>query len=238
VICLHILDGNYELARILCASLASRGVPAVMFKLPYYGERALPGGTRALARNAGRFAEAMSQAFVDVRRTVDMLAARPEIDPERIGIAGISLGGIVSAAAAGGEPRLERAALILAGGDLLGIIHHARETAELSRTLRGLPDAQRLDVERAIVAADPLTHAAGLRGRAMAGKVLMINATEDEVIPPTATRKLATALGMADRVDWLAGLGHYTAMTRLPEVVRQTVDFFAVGLSADASLPE
>jgi dienelactone hydrolase len=235
VICVHILAGNYELVRILCASLASRGIPAVMFKLPYYGERALPGGELALTHDVERFAEAMSQAFLDVRRTVDMLAARPEVDPGRIGIAGISLGGIVSAAAAGVEPRLERAALLLAGGDLLSIIHHARETAELSQTLRGLPDDQRLDVERAILAADPLTHAAGLRERALEGKVLMINAADDQVIPPEATRKLATALGMSDRVEWLAGLGHYTALARLPEMVHQTVDYFAAGLPESAA---
>jgi len=235
VICLHILGGNYELVRIFCASLAARGIPALMFKLPYYGERAMPGGQRALAHDVERFTEAMRQAGLDVRRTFDLLAARPEINPKRIGIAGISLGGIVSAAAAGGEPRLERAALILAGGDLLGIIHHARETAELSQTLGGLPAAQRCDVERAIVAADPLTHAPGLRARALDGKVLMINASDDQVVPPAATRKLAAALGMSARVEWLAGLGHYTAMARLPEIVHQTVEFFAAGLPKDAS---
>jgi len=238
VICLHILGGNFELVRILCASLASRGIPAVMFKLPYYGERAMPGGERAMARDVGRFAEAMGQAFLDVRRTFDMLAARPEVDPGRIGIAGISLGGIVSASAAGGEPRLHRAALLLAGGDLLSIIHQARETDELSRTLRNLPDAQRVAIEGAILAADPLTRAPGLRQRALAGKVLMVNATEDEVVPPAATRKLAAALGMTGRVEWLEGLGHYTAMARLPEVVRKTVDFFAADLPDGANRPE
>ncbi|MEO2046378.1 MAG: dienelactone hydrolase family protein [Pirellulales bacterium] len=237
VICLHILEGNFELVRILCSSLASQGIPAIMFKLPYYGERALPGGERALARNVTRFGEAMSQCFLDVRRTLDMLASRPEILPEQIGIAGISLGGIVSAAAAGNEPRLERAALILAGGDLLTIIHHARETAELSQTLRALPVAQRTKVEQAIVAVDPLTLAPGLRERALDGKVLMINATQDNVIPPATTRKLASALGMEDQVKWLAGLGHYTAMAKLPEVIHQTVNFFAVGLPDDVVRP-
>jgi hypothetical protein len=66
----------------------------------------------------------------------------------------------------------------------------------------------------------------------------MINATEDDVIPPEATRKLATALGMADRVEWIEGLGHYTAMARLPEVVQQTVEFFATDLPDDVGPPE
>ena len=236
VICIHILNGNFELVRTLCSSLAARGIPAVMFKLPYYGERALPGGELELARSTERFVEAISQGAEDARRTFDLLASRPEIDPERIGISGISLGGIVSASTAGVDPRIDRAALILAGGDLLRVIHHARESEELSRHIRSLPEAQRTTIERAINQADPLTHAAKLRKRAMEGRVLMINATQDNVIPPSATKKLATALGMADRVVWLEGLGHYTAISRIGQIMQQTVDFFAIGMPADALL--
>lgn len=39
VICLHILDGNEELTDLVCSVLAGRGLPAISFKLPYYGER-------------------------------------------------------------------------------------------------------------------------------------------------------------------------------------------------------
>ena len=53
VICLHILNGNFELEQITCSTLASRGIPAIMIKLPYYGERSPPGGTAALRGNPG-----------------------------------------------------------------------------------------------------------------------------------------------------------------------------------------
>ena len=78
VICLHILDGNFELVGMLCSALASRGVPAVAFKLPYYGQRALPGGPAAMLNDPKRFLSALPQAGLDVRRTVDLLASRPE----------------------------------------------------------------------------------------------------------------------------------------------------------------
>ena len=55
----------------------------------------------------------------------------------------------------------------------------------------------------------------------------MINAAEDEVIPRACTEKLADALGIADRVVWLEGLGHYTAIAELPRALRMTADFFA-----------
>ena len=73
VICLHILNGNYELERMCCTMLATHGVPAIMFKLPYYGERVCPAG-KAMAANPQLFAGALTQGVEDVRRTVDLLA--------------------------------------------------------------------------------------------------------------------------------------------------------------------
>ena len=226
VICLHILNGNYELVRILCSSLAARGVPAIMFKLPYYGERALPGGFRDLEKNPALFVGLIPQAVADVRRTVDLLASRPEVDPDRIGIAGISLGGLIAARAAAEEPRLSRAAFILAGGDLPEIISTAHETRGLSSFIKSLPKAERASIETAIKDADPLTHARKLHKRGTSGNILMINAASDEVIPPQCTKKLASEIGMAERVHWLDGLGHYTAIAELPSILRQTVSFF------------
>jgi dienelactone hydrolase len=230
VICLHILDGNMELVRTTCSVLASRGVPAMLFMLPYYGPRALPGGPQAMAADPQLFLTALDQAVEDVRRSVDLLASRPEIDPRHIGITGISLGGIVAATAAGREPRLSRAALVLTGGDLLTIIRHARETRELRGLIDRLPGPQKIKVLQSIEAVDPLRSADQLRDRALAGKVLMVNAGEDEVIPRACTEKLAASLGIEKQVVWLPGLGHYTAMAELPRLLEMTADFFAQDL--------
>ena len=183
VICLHILDGNEPLTDLMCSVLAGRGIPAISFKLPYYGPRGLAKGPEALADDPHLFVGAIFQAGEDIRRTIDLLASRPEIDPGRIGITGISLGAIMAATAAGAEPRLHRAGLILSGGDLLTIIYHARETRPLAAMLQKLPEAERADVEAKIAARDPLRFAAGLREQAREGRVLMINAAQDEVIP-------------------------------------------------------
>ncbi len=233
VICLHILDGNEPLTELICSVLASRGVPALSFKLPYYGSRGLPQGPQALADDPKMFVNAIVQAGEDIRRTIDLLASRPEINPQRIGIAGISLGGIIAATAAGAEPRLCRAGLILAGGDLLEIIHHAHETRPLSEMIRRLPPSERAELEAKLQAVDPLRFAPALRERARTGKVLMINAAEDEVIPRPCTEKLARALDLQDRITWLEGLGHYTAMAELPRALRMTAEFFAQDLPED-----
>ena len=237
VICLHILGGGFELTRLQCTALAARGIPAIWFKLPYYAERGTASGPRALAADPRLFTKALAQGVEDVRRTVDVLASRPEVNPQQIGIMGVSLGGILAGTSAGQEPRISRAVLLLSGGDLLPIVHHARETRTLSETINRLAAAERLEVEQALVQADPLQHAAGLRERAQEGRVLMINAGEDEVIPRACTEKLAAALGIQDRVVWLDGLGHYTALAALPRTLKTAVDFFAQDLPADAARP-
>jgi hypothetical protein len=100
--------------------------------------------------------------------------------------------------------------------------------------IRKLPPAGRSEIEAALAKIDPLNCAGQLRERAGQGRVLMVNAAEDEVIPPACTRRLAAALGIADRVHWLEGVGHYTALAALPDVLTQAVDFFAQDLPADA----
>lgn len=234
VICLHILDGDEQLTDLVCSVLAGRGVLAISFKMPYYGERGIAKGPEALADNPKLFIGAIRQVGEDIRRTVDLLASRPEINPERIGITGISLGGITAAAAAGAEPRLYRAGLLLAGGDLMQIIRHARETQPLSQMIDKLPPQDRAELETKIAEVDPLRFAPALRDRARDGRVLMINAGDDEVIPRPCTEKLAQALGIADRVTWFDGLGHYTTMAELPRAMRMMADFFAQDLPVGA----
>ncbi|MEI6464185.1 MAG: acetylxylan esterase [Verrucomicrobiota bacterium] len=57
--------------------------------------------------------------ITDVRQAVSYLAARPEVDPARIGAGGYSLGSFVLALAGAVEPRL-RACVLVGGGNLDG----------------------------------------------------------------------------------------------------------------------
>ena len=97
---LHILGADFALSRYLAARLADRGVAALFVKLPYYGERRPPGGEkRFLSADIERSVVAMGQGICDVRRAAAWLASRPEVDSGKLGVTGISLGGIVSSVA-------------------------------------------------------------------------------------------------------------------------------------------
>jgi dienelactone hydrolase len=224
VIVLHILGADFALSRYVAARLAERGVAALFVKLPYYGERRPPGeGKRFLSTDIERSIGAMRQGVCDVRRAAAWLAGRPEIDPARLGITGISLGGIVAAVAAAVDPTLNRASLLLAGGDLSRILWDMPEAARY-RALWIESGRTRADLKALTDPFDPLTYAHRLAGK----RVLMIAGNIDEVIPPACTRALWTAAGRP-RIIWY-DCGHYSALAYLLPAVRTTVEFFAAEL--------
>lgn len=223
VIVLHILGADFALSRYLAARLADRGVSALFVKLPYYGERRpAGGGKRFLSADMGRSVLSMRQGVCDVRRAAAWLASRPEIDAGRIGVTGISLGGIVSALAAAVGPELDRAALLLAGGGLADILWNMPEPeARRYREAWIASGRTRRDLEALVAPLDPLAYADRLAGK----RVLMIAGNTDEVIPPRAARALWERAGRPPIV-WY-DCGHYSAAGYLLPAVRRTVAFFA-----------
>ena len=221
VIVLHILGGDFELSRLFCRALATRGCSALFVKMPYYGPRRPPGVKgRMVSRDPHETVRGMTQAVKDVRYATAWLASRPEIDPDQLGIMGISLGGITSALAFTAEPRLQKACLLLAGGDAAKIAWQAREMRGLRDfwEAKGGTKESFYELMRTI---DPVVYGDYVRNR----KVLMLNASHDEVISPASTESLWKAFGKPPIQWWDAG--HYTAARFIFEGMDKTTKFFA-----------
>jgi dienelactone hydrolase len=226
VVVLHILGADFALSRYLAARLADRGVAALFVKLPYYGERRPPGpgpAKRFLSTDIDRSVTAMRQGVCDVRRAAAWLACRPEVDPAKLGVTGISLGGIVSSLAAAADPTLNRAALLLAGGGLADILWEMPE-GRAAKALWTAAGRTKADLATLTAPFDPLTYAHRLKGK----RLLMLAGNVDEVIPPSAARALWEAAGRPT-IRWL-DCGHYSAAGFLLPAVRETVEFFAADL--------
>ena len=230
VISLPILNGDENLNSLVCATLSKKGIISIMFTLPYQGERKPPVSQRQLELEPSLFISALNQTMDDITRTIDLLSNLPEVDKNKIGITGISLGGILSATVAGKEPRINRAAVLLAGGNLLKIIHHAKETSLLSSAIKNMPESERSKIIDKINEFDPLNYSSQLRKLASDNRLIMLNAAQDEVIPRECTLELAKAAGLEKSVIWFEGLGHYTAMAELPRALNIVADFFAKDL--------
>jgi dienelactone hydrolase len=221
VIVLHILGGDFPLSRLFCNALAQHGVNALFVKLPYYGPRRDASSSRRMVSPDPRETVAgMTQAVLDVRRAAAWLAARSEIDPERLGIFGISLGGITAALAATAEPRLTNVCLLLAGGDIGRVGWEAPDLGAVRE--RWLTQGgTRAEFVALLALVDPVTYASAARGR----RILMLNATSDEVIPRACTESLWIALGEPE-IQWYPG-GHISVARHLPSALWRVSRFFA-----------
>jgi dienelactone hydrolase len=221
VIVLHILGGDFPLSRVFSNTLAQEGVSALFVKMPYYGPRRDPESPRRMVSPDPRATVAgMTQAVLDIRRATAWLAARPENDPTKLGVFGISLGGITGCLAAANEPRLSNICLLLAGGDVARVPWESLELRGIEEKLltKGCSREEFCEIIRAV---DPVTYAAAARGR----RILMLNADADEVIPRACTESLWRELGEPE-IRWYRG-GHYSVIRHIFRALDEVPAFFA-----------
>jgi len=182
-----------------------------------------------------RFIDTLTQATADTRRSVDIISSLPFISPKKVGVTGGSLGAIMSASICGFEPRINRAFLILGGGNLRKIIMNAHETRHLKAFIDRLPEAEREAVFAKLLEIDPLAQGPALQRLNRQGKIKMICAAEDEVVFPDCSRELAAVAGCD--ITWLPGLGHYTVAAAMPQIMDELVRFFSADRPASWRSP-
>ena len=229
VIVLHILGGDFDLARLFCRALTSKGIAALFLKMPYYGEREQEGSSaRMISMDPHETVRGMRQAVLDIRQAASWLADQEEVDPDQLGIMGISLGGITGALAASIEPRFHKVCLLLAGGSMGEVAWTSSAMAELRKqwTEQGGTKESLFAILKPV---DPLTYAKPVAGR----KILMLNASHDEVVPPPCTEALWHAFGEPEIIWWDAG--HYTAARFIVTGMSKVVGFFQVPGSTPAA---
>ncbi|MFI5344825.1 MAG: dienelactone hydrolase family protein [Elusimicrobiota bacterium] len=164
-----------------------------------------PSGQVFLARTPKHLALNFRQSVLDARRALDVLSARPETDPERIALFGISLGAIVASVTYSVDPRPRFAAFMLGGADFPSLLLASSLTGPFARKMGLKPD----ELKAAWAGLDPLEY----RERNKDKPALLVNAGWDTVIPRENAEKLALAFPAARRV-WVP-FGHYTAILHM-----------------------
>jgi dienelactone hydrolase len=220
---LHILGGDFLLAETVASHLAGQGIAALFVKMPYYGpRRGKDSPQRMISEDPRETVKGMTQGVLDIRRATAWLAERSEVDAGRLGITGISLGGIMSALAASGEPRLNNVAIVLGGGNFAEFLWANQTDRAVKFRERWLAAGETQETFREVVnQIDPVTYGHLLKGR----RVLMIAAAYDEIITPSSSKALWESIGREPELVWLDGT-HYTAIKFLPrELVRLDMFF-------------
>jgi cephalosporin-C deacetylase-like acetyl esterase len=125
----------------------------------------------------------VTQTVFDLRRSIDFLESRKEIDANRIGYFGISLGGIIGTIFSGVDKRVKAPVIALAGGNLnlmFGMDAMKDETLEFFSII------------------DPINYVAQIAPRPF----LMINSENDEVIVPITSKLLFKEAKEPKEIIW------------------------------------
>ena len=129
----------------------------------------------------------VTQTVFDLRRSIDFLETRTEIDSERIGFFGISLGGIIGTVFCGVDERVKVPIITLAGGNLslmFGVEAVSEDTKDFFSII------------------DPINFVKHISPRPL----LMINAEKDEVIAPITTKMLFRKAKAPKEIIWYPSL--------------------------------
>jgi len=154
---------------------------------------------KTVAHMAVRF----SNTAIDVRRTVDWLETRAEVESGRIGLVGFSIGAVMGGMLIPQEPRINSTALIMGGanpgvifGHCNGKLEDVRE-AILPRFSWSVEQYQET-YSRYFDKADPVYFA----GRADPSRILMVDAHRDDCMPQSTRDNLWEALGRPERISF------------------------------------
>lgn len=206
VVVLHYWGASDQKAEVSLANdLLRRGIAAVLMPLPYHLSRTPAGyrsGQLAIQADPKVLVATMSQAVLDVRRTVDWIETRPEFDSRHIGIVGTSLGSLVAANSYGVESRFGPAAFVVGGADFAHIIWNSSRVVEVRDRMRrmGLTEGK---LREELAPIEPLNHLP----RRETTPTFVVAGKFDTVIPPADTQKLLGVL--PDNQSLWLETGHY-----------------------------
>jgi dienelactone hydrolase len=171
-------------------------------------------------------ADLIQKQVEESNRLYDWLSTEPEVDPDRSGILGMSIGAILASLLTESNPNVHAAAYVLGGGNLPDIMsspqgYVKRRVRERIMAENGLSAEEfRRSSEKLLKKVDPLTYA----GRLDARRIIMVNGRFDHVIPYQDAEALWSALG---KPDWLViPSGHYTASMFLGYIRKRVTEHF------------
>ncbi len=174
-------------------TLAGMGAVSLLVDAPWADD-----GVAAWGRAVENPEEAVREhlrTVIGLRRGIDLLAARPDIDPERIGFVGHSIGALMGGVLAGVEGRVKAAVLMAGTGRFADV------AALNLPTLRGERLAQ---YRRTLAEIDPVAWV----GRAAPTALLFQSGLHDEVFTEEQSREFFERANEPKTLKWYDA-GHY-----------------------------
>jgi cephalosporin-C deacetylase-like acetyl esterase len=198
VILLHGYGGDKDDLMEAAEPLAQRGYAAVAIDAQYHGERKVE-GKNMYSADTEMTTQAFVQTVIDVRRLIDHLETRDDVDASRIGLVGGSMGALLGTIASGVDARIDAVVLIVGGGNMTLMISESQLTrvieirSELAQAGRRIEDEAK-DLE----CIDPINFIDQISPR----PVLMINGRNDDIVPASSNRALHSKARGPKKIIW------------------------------------
>ncbi len=229
------IPSHNRVAIILCHGLGDNrvGMLPQAVLLAEHGYGSLLFDFRAHGESQGEMVTYGYAETKDVLAAVDYLLSRPDVDPERIGILGGSLGAATAIRAAAHSPHLKAVVVESAFTSL------EDEVACSFKAISGLPAFPFAPFTIAFVQwqtglriseVKPVDDISSIAPR----PVFIIHGTDDELIPAEQGFRLYEAAGEPKELWMVRGLGHGSALGMFPdEYEKRVIGFFDQALEVD-----
>lgn len=190
----------------------ARGFVVLTIDVPNRGERRVrdPNDTRGFWVRLLAGSGTLRQTMGDYSRAIDYLMSLPEVDHDRVGYAGISLGAITGIPFVAHDDRIRAMASIVGGGNFLGALK--------------VPIAP--DVQAIAEQIDPVYHVALIAPRPL----LLLNVTHDQLVPRFYAESLHQAAGEQAKKLWLDTDHFFNGVDRF-KVLDTVIDFMEQSLT-------
>ncbi|MDZ7262016.1 MAG: acetylxylan esterase [candidate division KSB1 bacterium] len=201
---LHGYGGNKDIPDEAFLILGPLGYAFMSLDAQYHGARHRPAkDIFSLDLVQGRYA--LAQTVIDYRRAMDFLETLPQIDSNRMGLIGASMGGIIGALLAGVDERIKVAVLIAGGGDWEQIIRTSQHFT--GPPLRDYLRGQYLILHRFLDPVDPINFIHRLK---VPLALQMHHGTEDVTVPYATARTLFDKAGEPKEFWSYSGKDHFS----------------------------
>lgn len=176
----------------------------------------------------------MQQALLDTTPAVllamDYLGQQPYVDPERVELVGGSLGAFLVSVPGALDGRFRRVWLIHGAGDPRVVFEH-----QLQQEIAFVPLRKLTARFLALITGSHHLRPEKWVGRIAPRPIIVVNARDDEALPPSSVASLHQALGENAEVIWTEGIHVTPGRT---EVVEELVDLLVERIRTAQPAPE
>lgn len=189
IVLMHGMPGSAASTAAGAQLLAEHGAVVIAIDAPFARRAGSP------VRFTSQDRAEQIQLIKDLQRAVDVLRAKPNVDPARIAYVGYSYGGAMGALFVGIERRLKAAVLVVGDG---GLVTHFTGPEDSNGALAGLSCSTRVAWLRAMAPIEPIRFIANAPPTAL----LLQSGRLDSLVPVADAQALHTAAPQPNTVLW------------------------------------